>query len=286
MAYRRGVLVAVAVGLLGACAGGAAPSSAPTPSPGPTASPSSEPASASAGSGLVDIGGGRTLYVACSGSGSPTILLESGDESDLNQWRRVRPSLADSTRTCAYDRLGIGPSSPAEGCRQLDDLNADLEAALGAAGIVGPFVLVGASGGGFLQVGFAARHPDQVRGMVFVETPKALTAERYPDVLPRIACDAPDNIERRDYLAIEHAAWDDRTVLGSFPVTVISNDYGDAAPPDSDEATNVEDQRGWFDLTDGTTRQVVVESGHDVAENEPELVIDEILMVLALASTP
>lgn len=249
--------------------------------PAPSAPPSSEIPRIE---GVFDIGADRSLYLRCIGAGEPTILLEAGDEdSGPEHWRLVGGPLSDATRTCVYDRAGLGRSSDATGCRQLDDILDDLDALLAAAGVEGPYVLVGASGGGFLMAGFAARHREDVAGMVFVETPKALTAELYPEILPEIACDAPNNIERRDYLAVEHAAWDHREQLGDFPLTVLSNDYGEAAEPGSDEARNVEDQQGWFVLSPDHAKQVVVTSGHDLSSNEAELVITEILAVLEAA---
>lgn len=235
-------------------------------------------------SGTFELGDGEELYLQCIGSGSPTILLEAGDtDSGTNAYAPILQDLMRETRTCTYDRAGIGRSSPATGCRQLDDILDDLDALLGAAGLEGPYVLVGASGGGFLMAGFAMRHPEDVSGMVFLETPKALTAELYPEILPDIACDAPTNNEHRDYLAVEHAAWDNRRQIGDFPLTVISNDYGDSVEPNTDEATNVEDQRGWYDLTSAEGRQVVVTSGHGVVYAETETVLEEILAVLAAA---
>jgi len=234
--------------------------------------------------GSFDIGDGQKLYLQCAGSGAPTILLEAGDgDPGPDHWREVIPGLTAASRTCTYDRLGVGKSSDATGCRQLDDILDDLDALLGAAGLAGPYVLVGASGGGFLMAGFAARHPVDVAGMVFVETPKALTGKLYPDVLPQIACGAPGNSEHRDYYAVEHAAWDHRARIGDFALTVISNDYGDTVEPNTDEATNVEDQRGWFVLSPDNASQIVVTSGHNVASNAPALVIREILKVLEAA---
>jgi hypothetical protein len=290
MNARRWLATSVAAIALAACASPAAPgptvpaSAVASVAPGgsPTAPPTTIPAPTVARlAGSFDIGGGRELYLECLGSGSPTILLEAGDEdSGAGAWQSVLPKVLNSTRTCLYDRAGVGRSSPAEGCRQLGDILDDLDALLAAASIKGPFILVGASGGGFLIAGFAARHPEQVSGMVFVETPKALTAKLYPEILPEIACDAPNNIERRDYLKVEHAAWDHRTKLGNFPLVVMSNDYGDTVPANTDEATNVEDQRGWYDLTSGKTSQVVVTSGHNIAFDDPERVADQILGVL------
>ncbi len=229
-----------------------------------------------------DVGEGRTLYLQCSGEGSPLILLEAGDESGVEEWQPVFDSLAAETRTCAYDRAGIGRSTDATGCRGVDELLGDLEALLAVADLAGPYVLVGASGGGYLMAGLADRHPADVAGLVLLETPKAITVSTLPpEVLEQIACDSPTNIERRDYIAVEHAVWDARSEIGEFPMTIISNDYGPDAPP-GDEQTNVADQQGWLVLSPNS-KQIVVTSGHDVAWNESELVTDEILAVLAAA---
>ena len=233
---------------------------------------------------LVDIGGGRTLYLECAGGGSPMILLEAGDESGVEEWQPVFAALAAETRTCAYDRAGVGRSVEATGCRAVDELLGDLEALLDAAELAGPYVLVGTSGGGFLMAGFAARHPDDVAGLVLLETPRASAFSRLPpEVRAAIACDSPSNIEHRDYIAVEHDIWDARAEIGEFPMTIISNDYGPDAPP-GDQA-NVVDQQTWLVLSPDSN-QVVVPSGHDVVWNESALVIDEILAVVAEARGP
>ncbi len=227
-----------------------------------------------------EIGAGRELYLECEGTGTPTVLLEAGDESGIEDWQRVMPELADATRTCAYNRAGIGRSVDATGCRQLDDILNDLESLLQVADIAPPYVLVGASGGGYLMAGLAARRPADVAGLVLVDTPKAITIVS-PDVAEEIRCDAPRNVEHRDYAAVEHAVWDNRGPLGAFPMTIMSYDWGENAPP-GDEATNVEDQLGWLVLSPNS-KQVVVTSGHDVPNNEPDLVVSEILAVLDAA---
>lgn len=281
---RRVGLVAMLTPLVAAaCSAPSSSAARPASTPSTTATASALP-SAEEISGTFDIGEGRELFLDCEGSGSPTILLEAGDQdTGFDAYRFVMPELIGETHTCTYARAGLGTSSPASGCRQLPDLLDDLDALLASAGVDGPYVLVGASGGGFIMAGFAARHPRQVAGMVFVETPKALTARLYPEVLPDIKCDAPGNIERRDYLAVEHAAWDHRKQLGDFPLTVLSNNYGDSVEPNTDEATNVKDQRGWFALTSAKGRQVVVTTGHNVARDQPDLVIREIVAVLSAA---
>jgi pimeloyl-ACP methyl ester carboxylesterase len=143
----------------------------------------------------------------------------------------------------------------------------------------GPYVLVGTSGGGFLMAGFAYAHPHDAKGVAFVETPRAIIAKETPrEVLQELKCDSPMNEERRDYVAVENEAWTKRERIGDIPLVVISDDYGDGYA-NEEQRTNVEDQKGWFKLSP-QARQVVVTSGHDVPENEPDLVIKEILQVL------
>jgi alpha/beta hydrolase fold len=233
-------------------------------------------------SGVVDIGGGRVLFAECAGSGELTVLLESGDETDHTQWGLVVMGLPKQVRTCTYDRFGMGQSDPATGCRRMKDLRGDLEALLRALGEDGPYVLVGTSGGGFLMVGFVYAHPGDVVGMVLVETPRALIPEQAPaELLAELKCDSPENRERRDYVDIEHEAWSQRHKIGNIPMTVISNDYGNNYS-NEEERTNVAAQKGWLVLSP-QARQVVVTSGHNVPENEPDLVQREILRVLKAA---
>jgi hypothetical protein len=125
----------------------------------------------------------------------------------------------------------------------------------------------------------ADRYADDTVGLVLVETPKAIT-EIPPDVAPFLPCDAPTNIERRDYVGVEHAVWDDKQQIGEFPVVIFSNEPEPNAQ--GDEITNVEDQKGWSVLSPDF-EQIVVDSGHDVPRNEPEIVVDAILGIVEAA---
>src|SRR6266566_1251627 len=119
---------------------------------------------------LVDVGG-RRLYVHCTGSGSPTVVLVSGLAEASVYWGGwIAPAVAQNTTVCAYDRAGQGwsdpPASPQDGAAVATDLHTLLDHAQ----IAGPYVLVGHStGGAYIRV-FAARYPDQVAGMVFLDS--------------------------------------------------------------------------------------------------------------------
>ena len=151
-----------------------------------------------------------------------------------------------------------------------------------AVGAEPPYVLVGTSGGGFLMTSYAYAHPDQTAGIVLAETPHAIIPSQAPkELLAELDCRSPLNKEHRDYVAVERFAWTHRHRIGRIPMTVISNDYGDTWE-NAEQKTNAKGQRGWLDLSP-LARQVVVTSGHDVPENEPDLTVREILRVLAAA---
>src|SRR5256886_4167125 len=119
---------------------------------------------------LVDVGG-RRLYVHCTGSGSPAVVLVSGLAETSTYWGGwIAPAVAQNTTVCAYDRAGQGwsdpPASPQDGAAVATDLHTLLDHAQ----IPGPYVLVGHSTGGAYVRVFAARYPDQVAGMVLLDT--------------------------------------------------------------------------------------------------------------------
>jgi len=117
---------------------------------------------------VVDVGG-RSLFVECIGSGSPTVLLEAGFGGTSNNWAAVLTELGRTTRTCAYDRAGLGASDAIPGVHDAGDEIKDLERLLDRARIAPPYVLVGHSYGGLLARLFAHAHPEQTGGVVQVD---------------------------------------------------------------------------------------------------------------------
>jgi pimeloyl-ACP methyl ester carboxylesterase len=117
---------------------------------------------------LIDIGG-RPLHFICSGSGSPTVLLEAGASSFAIDWTLVQPEIARATRVCAYDRAGHGWSSARTDADTPARVVADLEKALQVAGEKPPYVMVGASFGAMYVRLYQLDHPSDVAGFVFVD---------------------------------------------------------------------------------------------------------------------
>jgi len=117
----------------------------------------------------VDVGG-RTLNLYCSGEGSPTVILETGGNSPGYAWMPIQTKLATFTRACWYDRAGVGWSDPPQGPRTSTSVVSDLHEILSRAGVAPPYVLVGASIGGEYARVYTSHYPQDVAGLVFVDS--------------------------------------------------------------------------------------------------------------------
>lgn len=126
---------------------------------------------------LIDVGV-HSLHLSCSGSGSPTVVLEvgGGDMSSALGW--IAPAIARDTRVCVYDRAGRGWSELADAPQDATQIATDLHTLLDRGHVPGPYVLAGHSFGGLYVLTFADLFPDEVAGMVLVDsTPPASAAK-------------------------------------------------------------------------------------------------------------
>jgi pimeloyl-ACP methyl ester carboxylesterase len=118
---------------------------------------------------LVDIGG-YELHLHCEGQGSPTVILEAGAGGFSSHWVYVQDEVTQFTRVCAYDRAGLGWSEASPRPRTADVVVEELHALLTAAGVAEPYVLVGHSLGGVFVRRYAHEFPNEVEGIVLVDS--------------------------------------------------------------------------------------------------------------------
>lgn len=135
--------------------------------------------------GSVRLADGRTIHMVCMGQGSPVVILTPGAGDWSAAWSKVQPSVARKTRACAWDRAGLGLSSPSPLPQTADNRTSDLQAALKASGIEGPLIVVGQSLGGYESLLLKDREPANVVGMVLVDV-------AFPDDFRRLARVAPN----------------------------------------------------------------------------------------------
>ena len=143
---------------------------------------------------LIDVGG-HSLHLRCSGSGSPTVVLEPGAGLMSSTLGWIAPAVARETRVCVYDRAGHGWSEPADSPQDAEQTATDLHTLLQRGNVPGPYVLAGHSFGGLYVQRFAAQFPDDVAGLVLVDTtgrrseptPAASPDESSPDGMDRVS---------------------------------------------------------------------------------------------------
>jgi pimeloyl-ACP methyl ester carboxylesterase len=124
---------------------------------------------------LVDVGGYR-LHINCTGTGSPTVVIESGWGDSSASWGWVQPEVAKTTRVCTYDRAGMGWSEASPQPRTAREFAKELHTLLEKANEPGPYVLVGHSLGGYTMRVYAHEYPEEVAGLVLVD-PQNLSTE-------------------------------------------------------------------------------------------------------------
>jgi pimeloyl-ACP methyl ester carboxylesterase len=126
---------------------------------------------------LIDVGGHR-LHLSCTGAGTPTVVLEPGAGEMSSNLGWITPAVARNTRICVYDRAGRGWSEPADTRQDAAQIATDLHTLLQRGHVPGPYVLAGHSFGGLYVLTFAARYPDEVAGMVLVDSTAPASAAR------------------------------------------------------------------------------------------------------------
>jgi pimeloyl-ACP methyl ester carboxylesterase len=280
--------------------------------------------------GLVDAGDHRRLYLHCRGSGSPTVILESGYGHSGRVWdtdvlstgwqapdaprTTVFAGVSESTRVCLYDRPGTilpngagierSRSDPAPMPRDARALVNDLRSVLAAAGIFGPYVLVGHSLGGLLARVHAVRYPDEVVGLVLVDAFSAELWERFERALspedwaalqhleegPRIELQTVyPEVELVDLKAAtaQERASTEESPLAPMPLAVLTRGrpLSDVVPAeavpdgfawDTVEREALAAQHSLATLMPDARHVIAKESGHLIQLDQPELVIEAI----------
>jgi pimeloyl-ACP methyl ester carboxylesterase len=117
---------------------------------------------------LIDIGSYR-LHLYCSGSGSPTVILDFGLDGSYLDWFYVQPQVAQFARVCSYDRAGYGWSDPSPKSRLPSIMSDELHRLLEGAGEEPPYIVVGHSFGAFDVRMYAQRFADEIAGVVLVD---------------------------------------------------------------------------------------------------------------------
>ncbi|MDQ2636243.1 MAG: alpha/beta hydrolase, partial [Actinomycetota bacterium] len=262
-------------------------------------------------SGLVGIGEGRSLYLDCQGSGTPTVFVIPGKGSYAQAWNYVvpqddpirsspydiitqakltpspnaaQPTVAKVTRTCVYDR----PNTRPDGVDRSTDVPQphtvqqdvdDVLALLNAAQLPGPFVFVAHSYGGLVLDLLARTHPELVAGIVMVDG--------VSEFLPAVGTPAQNAAFERDVMAPPEPGGEGIVVGDAFariqaapplprvPAIVLSADKfapPQALTPDNYTLAQIHQANTRLAEALGTTNVIATGSGHNLMLYDPKFV--------------
>ena len=254
--------------------------------------------------------GTLTLRYRCDGKGSPTVIVEQGGGISIERvfswerpvgWAALFPNLAQRTRTCVYDRADLGRSSKTKGHRTAADTAHDLHALLERINERPPYVIAGQSLGGLIARMYAHAYPDEVAGLILIDTQHHDWYARLAEVLP------PPNDEESALLRGYREGRIDPAILGeridvraSLELLARAGGFGDTPLVVLTRSPNAKADgplpAEWLRLSEPVhqtlqvelaglstkSRHIVAEkAGHNIQLEEPQLVLEAIYDVVA-----
>ena len=231
------------------------------------------------------LNGGQIAYFELD-KAAPVVVFENGLGGQLKEWSKVAPAIAESNTVFAYDRPGVGASTPTDRPRDAAGVVEDLRALLRGRHLAPPYILVGHSMGALDLQLYARRYPAEVAGLVLVDSthPKSFSGPgsmEHRGAMSRAALAVGlSSSAKAEFAALPQSGEEVLSappVPGSMPVVVITApDPAHSAMADYDNAM----RKDFANLYPGATL-VEVAGGHLVPQTHPEVVIAAIREVLA-----
>jgi pimeloyl-ACP methyl ester carboxylesterase len=270
-------------------------------------------------SGLFDVGDGRQLFLDCQGAGAPTVFIIPGKGSYAEAWNfvvppndpirsspydiitqaklapspdAVQPTVARTTRVCAYDRPntrpdGVDRSTDVPQPHGLQQDVDDVVALIGAAQLLGPFVFVAHSYGGLIADLLARTRPDLVAGLVMVdpvsEFLETLGSPAQNAAWERDSMTPPEPGDETVLVGEAIALVQNAPPLPRVPAIVLSSDKfaaPEALTPDNYTLAQIHQANDMLAAALGTTNVVSNGSGHNMMLYQPKFVADNVIDIV------
>ena len=229
---------------------------------------------------------GVTTEYALSSESGPTVVLLNGYRMPMSSWDKLYPEIQKRGRIFAYNRHGVGKTSPATNPQTGEEVIRSLENVLKALNLSPPYVFVAHSLGGIFLNLYARLKPNDVSAVVFVDSAHPDEIKRQKEFKPpwliRVMNDALKTIEVRfdkfRYSEDECVSDTLRKIeaAGSFPpipVAVVTGGKKMPFVPEASFSIHIQCQKELAALSPYSVQIVANKSGHFPQITEPELVI-------------
>lgn len=227
------------------------------------------------------------------GSGSPTVVFESGLGNGREAWASVFHAISAQTTAVAYDRAGYGQSARSRYPREGHQIVRELRALLEAENLPPPYVLVGHSLGGAIVKLFARTYPNEVAGVVLVDARQSEFAKRCRYLgVPRILYEPPSVLfllaraAMRGELMSEAVTMRQVRHAGPFPpvpLIVLTQSKASSKWPGGMGKAWMASQRSVVKISALARYKVLDDSGHNVHKDRPDVVVRAVTSVVNAA---
>lgn len=241
---------------------------------------------------------GASLEFEIKGSGSTVLFFEAGAISGMAGWDSIWPKLPDNMTAIRYSRRGEGNSGTCEGDLTAKDYVRDAETLLKRLVGAQPIVYVSHSYGGKIAREYARQHPSNVTAMLFVDPVNPRDVEIIETLDPVEGPKQNEEVKQADismgqqnHWCLINDLWDKSPALGvkeigDIPITLIAGVKKFAKPErlfDQDQARELwgKYQAEWVNAFPRGKAVMAINSGHFVQDDQPELVIDELMALIA-----
>lgn len=241
----------------------------------------------------------NALHMMSIGEGEFTVIFESGFGNDLSHWRRVAAPISAKAKVVVYSRAGYGKSDAIAKARTLTESTNELQQLIAQANLTPPFIFVGHSYGAHIIRTFAAQNPSSVAGLVFVDPAneqfiqrlKQLNKEETEKFLKVYEQMVPEKLqaESKILMAIdEQGALPYFGPLPNVPASVLTSMVQEYPQfiihSPAGKKIWRELHTELFGQFTNANHVVTNNSGHNIALQEPELVVEAINKVIQQAS--
>lgn len=228
-----------------------------------------------------------TLQYNISGKGKPNIVLINGGSGPIEGWMKILPAISETASVFSYNRFGVAGSDKPKESQDGKSIVNTLREALTIVGFEPPYLLVGHSLGGLYANLYARLYPNEVGGIVFLEssTTKDISLNEYQGKAVKTinrmfkvfdSLSSHKQFNEVNFVKKTVDQIQQNVTFPEIPVFVITGGQENRMMPEEIRKKRLENQLELLSLSRNSKHIAAKKSGHFPQLSEPTIVIDSI----------